>query len=635
MKKKGIAALTLVLALSVTACDSDNKRDDNSVNNSYDEPATICSVDANTTEDVPEQTKTPSSSELFSDRDYETDYDESKSAIINLSGGEAACSSDAVSIKGTTITIKDEGTYILRGTLDDGMIVVDAGEDDKTQLVLDGVNITSGESAPIYVLEADKVFVTLAEGSKNTLSNGGTFTAIDENDIDSVIFSKSDLTLNGAGSLTISSPAGHGVVSKDELIITGGAYDITCASSGLNANDNICIDGGEYVINSGKDGVHCEHSEDTSLGFVYMEDGDFDITAEGDGISASGYMEIHDGIYGIVAGVGSENGENQSSDSWGDMPGGGMNPGGGGGMAPGGGMGPGGHGSGMRSADTYDVDTVVDSSDDSTSMKGIKANGDLYIKGGTYYINSADDGVHSNASIIMTDGKVEIATGDDGFHAEANLEISHGAIDVTESYEGLEALDINISGGMISLVASDDGINAAGGTDASGFGGRDDEGFGGFGGNGMEPGGFSSGTGGSIIISGGTIDMQASGDGIDSNGTLEITGGVTTVCGPTQGDTSVLDYEASGTIEDGTFIGTGAYMMALSLNSDTQGVLPISVGQQSANSEIVVTDTQGNVVLRHTPELEYQIFIASTPDIVKGQTYTITIGDVSGDVQAE
>ncbi len=653
MKKKGIVALSLVLALSMTACDSGKKNESNTSQSSSSSQDTQDTQSGSATGSIVEstwtETVTQSTSDLFSDRDYETTYDESQCAVITLNGSTATCSSDAVTIDGGTITIKDEGTYILRGTLEDGMIIVNAGDSDKTQLVLDGVDITSSESAPIYVYEADKVFITLAEGSENTLTNGGTFTAIDENDIDSVIFSKSDLTLNGNGSLTISSPAGHGVVSKDELTITGGTYAISCASSGFNANDNVCIDGGAYTIASGKDGIHCENSEDTSLGFVYIEKGTFDITAEGDGISASGYMEINDGTYNILAGGGSENGASQSSDSWGDMPGGGgggMMPGGGGDMpgGGGGGMGPGG-GGGMRSAETVDVtveglETVVDSTanstmttettDESTSMKGIKSDGILYINGGTFTIDSADDGVHSNTSIVMSEGVFDIATGDDGFHAEEELNISGGTITITESYEGLEALNVVISGGDIDMVASDDGINAAGGTDQSGFGGRDDGGFGG-----MGQGGMNSGIGGSIVISGGTINMQASGDGIDSNGTLEITGGTTTVCGPTNGDTAVLDYETSGAIEGGTFVGTGASMMALSLDSDNQGVLPISVGSQSAGSEIVVTDSQGNVVLSHTPELQYQIFIYSSPEIVKGETYTITIGDVSGEVEAE
>ena len=136
-------------------------------------------------------------SEMFSDRDSDASYDENTSAVITLSGTSAECSSDAVSISGSTVTIKDEGTYILSGTLDNGMVVVNAENTDKVQFVLDGASINSDTSAAIYVAQADKVFVTLAADSQNSLSNGGEFTAIDDNNIDAAVFSKDDLTFNG------------------------------------------------------------------------------------------------------------------------------------------------------------------------------------------------------------------------------------------------------------------------------------------------------------------------------------------------------------------------------------------------------------------------------------------------------
>ena len=159
-------------------------------------------------------------SDLFSDRDLDGSYDESTAIPIQLTGETAVCTSDAVSIDGTQITLLDEGTYLVSGSLTDGQIVVDADDTDKVQIVLAGAAITCADSAAIYSKNADKVFLTLAEGTENTLTNGGSYTAIDKNNIDSVVFSKTDLTLNGSGSLTIDAQAGHGVVSKDELTIT-------------------------------------------------------------------------------------------------------------------------------------------------------------------------------------------------------------------------------------------------------------------------------------------------------------------------------------------------------------------------------------------------------------------------------
>ena len=226
--------------------------------------------------------------DMFTDRDYETDYDESSSVYIELNGSTAEADSDSVQISGSTITITEEATYIISGTLDDGMIIVDAPDTAKLQLVFDGADINSETSAPLYIPEADKVFVTLAEGTENTLSNGGTYTAIDDSNIDSAIFSRQDLTLNGSGSLAVTSPAGHGIVSNDDLVITGGTYTVSCASHGLKANDSIRLTGSTTLnIRSGKDGIHSENDSDVSLGFVYISGGGFDIAFEVVGASSA------------------------------------------------------------------------------------------------------------------------------------------------------------------------------------------------------------------------------------------------------------------------------------------------------------------------------------------------------------
>lgn len=548
------------------------------------------------------------STDVFTDRDYETGYDESKSTVITLNGDTAACNCDTVQISGGTVTITDEGTYVLSGTLNDGMIVVNSEKTDKIQLVLDGVTIHSETSAPIYILQADKVFITLSPDSANVLSNGGTFTAIDENNIDAVLFSKEDVTLNGSGTLTINSPAGHGIVSKDSLAITGGAYDISAACHALTGQDDVCVTGAAFTLTSGKDGIHAENAEDTSLGFVYIESGSFQISAEGDGISASAAMQIMGGTFHILSGGGSVNAPAHSVDPWGGGMGGGRHPGGMGG-------GPMGNNS---SGETQD---------DTASMKGVKAGGDLTIRGGVFTIDSADDAVHSNANIAVCGGTFEIASGDDAFHADETLAISSGDINITQSYEGLEGLHIDMSGGDITLVASDDGLNAAGGTDQSGFGGpHGNDRFGGMGG------GASNG---SIVLSGGTIRITASGDGIDANGRLTISGGFVTVCGPTQGDTATLDYDSSATITGGTFIGTGASGMAQTFSDSEQGVIAVRVDHQNAGTKITLTDSEGNVILFHTPELPFALVILSSPDVIKGQTYTITVGSASGQFEAD
>ena len=542
--------------------------------------------------------------EMFTDRDYETDYDEAGSVFIQLDGDSASASSDSVQISGSTVTITEEATYILSGTLEDGMVIVDAPDTAKIQLVLDGASIHSEASAALYVLEADKVFLTLADGSENTLSNGGAFTAIDENNIDGALFSKQDLTLNGTGALTVTSPAGHGIVCKDDLVMTGGTYTITSASHGLDANDSIRIAGGtSLTIDAGKDGLHAENSDDASLGFVYIADGVMMIESEGDGISAGSFMQIENGIFQILAGGGSENGSNDSSDSWGGFMGGARGQ----------------HGGASLPAES-------ETEESSTSMKGLKAAGELLISEGSFSIDSADDGIHSNTSITVNGGTFEIASGDDAFHADEALTVAAGLLSITESYEGLEALQIDIQGGEITLTATDDGLNAAGGTDSSGMTGGRDGRFGG---------GMSSSANGSIVISGGTLSISASGDGIDANGSVEISGGYITVAGPAQGDTAILDYDTSAVITGGTFIGTGASAMAQTFSSSEQGVIAVSTGSQAAGTAVAISDADGNTVLSYVPELSFSAVIFSSPYVITGETYTITAGTASGESEAK
>ncbi len=610
--------ITILLVFSLVCClfagcgkpsDNDGTIDNSNNESSITEPS-------GTSSDPVDVDFSQADEDMFTDRDSKTEYDESKAVSIKLNGTSATSSSNSVKISGSTVTITEEATYVISGTLTDGMIIVNAEDTAKLQLVLNGVDITSKTSAALYILEADKVFVTLADGKTNTLANGGTFTAIDDNNIDAAVFSKQDLTFNGTGSLTVTSPAAHGIVCKDDLVFTGGTYTVNSASHGLDANDSVRISSStKLTIDAGKDGIHCENTDDASLGFIYISDGTMNIEAEGDGIAAGAYVQIENGTFDLLVGGGSENGSNISSGNYGGF------------------MGGGGHGGGrpgeMRPNGSQSSTTTTDES--STSMKGIKAANSLLISGGTFKIDSADDSVHSDVSVTINGSTFEIASGDDAIHAEETLTITAGTFNITESYEGLEALNIDVKGGEFKIVASDDGLNAAGGTDSSGTTGGRDGMFGG-GKHGMG-GGMSSGNG-SIVISGGNLYVKASGDGIDANGTLTISGGYTVVTGPTQGDTATLDYDRSATITGGTFIGTGAQGMAQTFSDSKQGVVAVSVGNQSAGTNITLKDKSGKTIITYTPELSFAVVILSSPDIVSGDTYTITVGSESGEFEA-
>jgi predicted small lipoprotein YifL len=240
--KKGIAILAaLLITASLAGCGGES-----AVTSS--ESAVSADVSTAASDDITDD-------EMFTDRDKEVGYDESEAVSIALSDDGITCDSDLVTVDGSTVTISGEGTFLLSGTLTDGQIIVDAAKTDKLQLVLDNVDINCNTSAPLYVRQADKVFVTLAAGSDNKLTNQEDFVAIYDNNIDSVIFSKDDLTLNGSGSLTVEAQYGHGIVSKDDLVITGGTYTITSPGHALSGKDSIRVADGTFTLTTGKDGL--------------------------------------------------------------------------------------------------------------------------------------------------------------------------------------------------------------------------------------------------------------------------------------------------------------------------------------------------------------------------------------------
>ena len=248
---------------------------------------------------------TVSSNDVFSDRDLSGAYDDEVFSILLTGSGAESDSADVI-VSGSTVTITASGTYVISGTLNNGTVIVDASKDDKVQLVLNGVNIRSTDYAAIHVRQADKVFVTLADGTQNTLANGGSYTQKDENEVDAVIFAKDDITFNGNGSLCITTSSGSGIVGKDEVTITAGSYEITAAEHAVRAKDSLAIAGGSVKLYVAGDGLHAENSEDEILGNIYIVGGTFVIQARDDAIHANTLLEIDGGSYSITAAEGLE-----------------------------------------------------------------------------------------------------------------------------------------------------------------------------------------------------------------------------------------------------------------------------------------------------------------------------------------
>jgi hypothetical protein len=568
--------------------------------------------------------------ELFSDRDTEATYDESQAVSITLSTTKATSTdSSKVTISGSTVTIKDEGVYVLSGKLTSGQIIIDAEDTDKVQLVLKGVTINCDTSAAIYVRQADKVFVTLAKGTTNTLSNKKEFVAIDDNNIDGVIYAKDDLTINGSGTLTINAAYGSGVVGKDDLTITGGTYKITAAEHGFDGKDSIAIADGTFQVTAGKDGFHSENSDDATKGFVYIGKGSYTITSQGDAIDSAAITQIDDGTFQIKTGGGN----------------------------------------------------TATLTDESASAKGIVAGGNLLLTKGTFTMDCADDAFHSNLNLTVKNGTYTIATGDDGFHADSATIIEDGTIKITTCYEGIEGETVLVSAGNVNIVASDDGINAAengedsadeameGQQNATANGempefdptatppekpaadtttsattsttagtttgtpptgtpptgtpptGTDGEMTGGH----MGGGSMAVNENCNITIAGGKITLDTKGDSIDSNGNINITGGEIYISGAESGADSPLDSNGSVIVTGGVLVAGGSSGMFTGLSADTtQGWAQFNL--TASQTGTVTVKSGSTTILSYTPTKEYPTVLISSPLLKSGSTYTITMG---------
>ena len=230
--------------------------------------------------------------DLFTSRDLKQEADTSGAQTLTVTDGQ-------------DITVTEEGVYVVSGTASDMSIIVEAADDAKVQLVLNGVSITNSSAPAIYVKNADKVFVTTASGTDNTLTVSGTFTADGDTNTDAVIYSKDDLVLNGTGTLNITS-TDNGISGKDDIKITGGTININCTSDGIEANESIAMSDGSITVSTVKDGFHCENDEDDTTGFIYIGGGSVNIDAGSDGIQATTVLQIDNGAVTANASEGLE-----------------------------------------------------------------------------------------------------------------------------------------------------------------------------------------------------------------------------------------------------------------------------------------------------------------------------------------
>ena len=555
----------------------------------------------------------------FTDREKSGSYKVSEAVKITLNKTTATVSGSGAKADGSTITITEEGVYIVSGTLEDGQIIVDASDSDKVQIVLDGVNINCETNAAIYVREADKVFITLAENSSNTLGGGNEYTQIDDNTVDGVIFSKSDLVCNGTGSLTIEADYKHGIVSKDDLVITGGTYKITAADNGITAKDQLKILDGSFDIDAANSAVKAKNADNAELGNIYIAGGIFTIEAEQDGFHATGSIVVDDGTITVNSG---DDGFHAELDT----------------IIRGGTI-------------------LVEKSNEGLEGKRVVVNGgDITVNASDDGINAANSGDDGTNAANSGDGGVNAAnSGDDGANATnpgANAAGSGDDDSNAASSNNDSSAAVN-SGDDSSISGAADGKeppqmppDTENGSDMQPSQDFDPENApsGGNAPQNFDPGNAPSdgdapqmmqggpGGGGNselyIKITGGTLTVSADGDGLDSNGGLLVTGGTTIVYGPTSDGDSALDYDGSAIVSGGILAAIGSAGMVESFDeASTQPVITYYCTEtQSADTTITLTDSDGSALFTVTPEKAYASIVLTCPEMKLDATYTLAAG---------
>lgn len=443
------------------------------------------------------------------------------------------------------LTIDAAGTYVISGSLTKGQIVVDTTEEDNVQLVLNGVSLENSETAPIYVASAKNVYLTLAEGTINQIVDSRVAAVketTDETDLSAAIYSKSDLFVNGSGTLTVTGGYKDGITSKDDLKIVDGTISVTASDDGLVGKDSVCVRTGNLTLETGGDGIKSTNTEDTSKGNVIIDGGTLQISAGSDGVESVHVLVINAGNITV----------SQSEE-------------------------------GLESLNIVINDGVVD-------------------------VTSSDDGINISDSTVTADAATGEMPADENPGTDPTGEAPTGEMPTDKTAH---------AGGMGGKTRPDDAYAGGG---KMGGGGAD----------------FAA-IDGALLINGGTITVQAQGDGLDSNGDIQINAGNIIVYGPTNSGNGALDYNGVCEINGGVFFLTGSVGMEQSV-SDTSAQKMIAVNLEQAveaGSEITFSDGGGNVLYSFTTEKACQYLALCAPECVTGESIIYTVGSQTGNVTVQ
>lgn len=599
----------------------------------------------------------------YSDRDRDASYDEAAATKIALTGQGATVSGEGAAVEGSTVTITAAGTYVVSGELTAGSLTVNAGDADKVQIVLSGASIRNEAGPALNIQQADKVFVTLAAGSQNTLADGAGYTLAEgEDEPNAALYSKADLTINGTGALTVEGNYRHGVNSKDDLVVTGGAITVTAKEDGLRGKDCVKVADGSFAITAGGDGVKSSNDEEPTRGFVSIDGGTFAVEAGDEGFQAATYLRLAGGDAQIKAAD-----HALRSDVEAAMTGG-----------------------------TYVVEA---------GGKGMNPETKFTMDGGAFTVTGCEEGIEAQ-QVIVNDGELNITASDDGINAAvAERDSNDATTDATTDGAG----DAEAAGqgfGAAGQNGNDDGQNGADGSGMPGGQGEmpempegaqpgqmpeppegfdprigdapelpegveegqmpqrpegaegerperpdrpelpegvepgqmpDGEQRGGFGGAG------AGGAGGPVAanasedcliqINGGVVTINAGGDAVDSNGYVEVTGGELVGASSGAGD-SALDYEYGATVTGGTVILAGGAGMAETFSEGSTQPFALVNLNGEANTELSVEGDGGEVLARCTVPVPFQCVTLSVPGLAEDATGKLVAGDAAADFTA-
>ena len=477
-KRQWLLTTTLFISLGLAACGSQS---------------VLSQAEANTqTTTKTSTTLTTQTASYFEASDLTATYDESKASKILLQGTTATVSGDGVTVNGSTVEITKAGTYIVEGTASKVQLKVAAGKQDEVQIVFKNATLKNTE-APLLVDTAKKVILTVADGTKNEVADESTST------VKGAIYSDSDLTINGKGSLTVTGAASNAIKSKDGIRIVDATVTTTAKKHGVAANDFVNVSGATLNLSADEDGIHSDNEDDVLLGNVYLTNTNITVNAGDDGINASNTMLIDEGA-------------------------------------------------------TIDVQK---------SVEGLEARL-IHQVGGTITVKSSDDGLNAKDWTL-----------------ESSEAQRPGQQTKTVKAEAANAKNLDQAGDV------------------------------------------------KIVIDGGTLTVDAEGDGLDANGSIEINGGTVVVNGPTSGANAALDYDNNAKLNGGTVLFVDNGGMTMGFGSDSSQAFLMASVQGAAGATVEVVDSSGKTVASLKASKSFSTVLISSPEIKEGEKYTIKVGSNS------